>query len=143
MSDFFEIGGWVLLSSVKYIIAILTLLVKSPRLWFWDMLIVSAGGCLGVVVFTFLGSVISKYFGQFDFFKIKFKNLRRFVFIKNGYGLIGIAFLSPLLFGIPLGSIISTMFEPNKNKVLRLQLSSVILWSIFLFGTKGLIQFLN
>ncbi len=143
MSDFFEIAGWILLSSVKYIIAILTLLAKSPRLWFLDMLIVAIGGSLGVIVFTFLGAVISKFLGQYDFFKIKFKNLRRFILIKNGYGLIGIAFLSPLILGIPLGSIISTLFEPDKAKVLRLQLTSVIFWSVLLFGVKGLIQYLN
>ena len=140
MSEFFEIAGWVLLSSVKYIISILTLLVKSPRVWFYDLLIVAAGGSLGVLVFTFLGSAISKYLGRFNFFKIKFKNLRRFVIIKNGYGLIGIAFLSPLVFGIPLGCIISSLFEPDKTKVLRLQLTSVVLWSVLLFGVKGLIR---
>ena len=143
MLDFFEIGGWILLSSVKYIFAILTLLAKSDRRWFWDMLIVVIGGSLGVVVFTFLGSVISKYFGQFNFFKIKFKNLRRFVIIKKGYGLIGIAFLTPLIFGIPLGCIVASLFEPNKNVVLRLQLTSVVLWSLLLFGVKGIIQFYN
>ena len=46
MSEVFEIAGWMLLSSVKYIVAILTLLAKSPRFWFYDMLIVSAGGAI-------------------------------------------------------------------------------------------------
>ena len=52
MSEVFEIAGWMLLSSVKYIVAILTLLAKSPRFWFYDMLIVAAGGAMGVAVFT-------------------------------------------------------------------------------------------
>lgn len=143
MSEFFEIGGWILLSSVKYIVAILTLLAKSSRLWFWDMLIVAVGGSLGVFVFTFLGSVISKFFERFSIFKIKYKNRRRFVYIKKGYGLIGIAFLTPLIIGIPLGCIIASLFEPNKTIVIRLQLASVIFWSVLLFSVKGLIQFLN
>jgi hypothetical protein len=60
MSEVFEIAGWMLLSSVKYIVAILTLLAKSPRFWFYDMLIVAAGGAMGVAVFTYLGAAISK-----------------------------------------------------------------------------------
>lgn len=143
MSEFFEIGGWILLSSVKYIVAILTLLAKSSRLWLWDMLIVAAGGSLGVFVFTFLGSVISKFLERFSIFKIKYKNLRRFVIIKKGYGLIGIAFLTPLIIGVPLGCIIASLFEPNKAIVIRLQLASVIFWSVLLFSVKGLIQFMN
>jgi hypothetical protein len=141
MSEVFEIAGWMLLSSVKYIVAILTLLAKSPRFWFYDMLIVAAGGAMGVVIFTYLGAAISKYLERFPVFKIKYKNLRRFVLIKNGYGIIGLAFLTPLILGVPLGCIITTIFEPNKAKVLRLQLVSVTLWSALLFGIKGAIQF--
>jgi hypothetical protein len=140
MSEFLEIAGWVLLSSVKYIVVIIALLAKSDRFWFFNFLIVAFGGSLGVFVFTFLGSIISKFFGKFDFFKVKFKNLKRIVHIKKGYGLIGLAFLTPLILGIPLGSIITTLFEPDKSIVLRFQLISVILWSIFLFGMKALIQ---
>jgi hypothetical protein len=105
------------------------------------MLIVAAGGAMGVAVFTYLGAAISKYLERFPVFKIKYKNLRRFVLIKNGYGIIGLAFLTPLILGVPLGCIITTIFEPNKAKVLRLQLVSVTLWSALLFGIKGAIQF--
>ena len=136
MTEVFEIAGWMLLSSVKYIVAILTLLAKSPRFWFYDMIIVLSGGVLVVIVFKFLGAAISKYLERFKAFKIKYKNLRRFVLIKNGYGIIGLAFLTPLILGIPLGCIITTIFEPDKAKVLRLQLISLILWSAVLFGTK-------
>ena len=142
MSEFLEIAGWVLLSAVKYIVVIIALLAKSDRHWLYDFLIVAGGGSLGVVVFTYLGSAISKYFGKFAFFKVKFKNLRRIITIKKGYGLIGLSFLSPLVLGIPLGTIICTFVEPDKFKVLKLQLTSVCLWSIALLGTKAIIQLL-
>jgi len=107
------------------------------------MLIVAFGGCIGVTVFTFLGAIISQYFGKFNIFKVSFKNLKRLAIIKKGYGIIGLAFLTPLIIGVPLGCIITTMFEPNKYKVLKLQLTSVILWSVLLFSIKGIIQFIN
>lgn len=140
MNNLLEILGWVLLSSVKFVLAIIPLLASSPRVWFYDIFIVAAGGCLGVFVFTFLGSVISHYLSRFHFFKIKYKNLKRFIRIKNGYGLIGIAFLTPLVISIPVGCILSAAIERDKWRVIRLQVSSVCLWSIFLFGIKGIFK---
>ncbi len=143
MSDFFEIAGWIFLSSVKYIVVIIALLANSSRFWLYDLLIVAVGGSIGVAVFTFLGSLISKFFERFSFFRVSYKNLRRVVLVKNGYGLIGLVFLTPLILGVPFGCIITTLFEPDKKKIFKMQLTSVILWSIFLFGVKGIIQFMN
>ncbi len=141
MGNFLETAVWILISSVKYILVIITFLSQSSRFWLTDMIIVFVGGSLGVVVFTFFGTLISKFFKKFNLFKIRYKNLKRFISIKQGYGLIGIAFLTPLILGIPLGSILASLFESNKKRVIRLQLTSVAIWSIFLFGIKGLIQY--
>lgn len=133
-----EILIWFFLSAVKYLFAVTPLIAKSSREWYWDMLIVSAGGCTGVVVFTYLGEIISNYLSKFHFFKIKNSKLRKFIKIKNSYGLIGIAVLSPIVFSIPLGCIISASFEHDKNKIIRYQIISVLIWSIVLFGLKGI-----
>jgi hypothetical protein len=138
MNEFFEIAIWFLLSGVKYLFAVLPLLANSQREWYWDMLIVSSGGTLGVFVFTFLGAVLSKYLSQFNLFKFKYKKLRGFVKMKNSYGLIGIAILSPVIISIPVGCIISASFEHDKGKIIRYQMFSVLAWSILLFGIKGL-----
>lgn len=127
-----------LLASVKYAIVVFPLLASSSREWYLDMCIVMVGGSCGVFLFTYLGVIISKYFEKFHFFRIKFKNLRKFIRIKNSYGLIGIAFLSPVLISIPVGCIVSASFEHNKNRIIRLQLLSVVFWSVLLFGLKGL-----
>jgi hypothetical protein len=138
MSEVLKILLMVLLSSVKYVLAVVPLLASSSRAWYLDMSIVMIGGCLGVFVFTYLGVIISKYLERFHFFRIKYKSLKRFIRIKNSYGLIGIAFLSPVLISIPVGCIISASFEHDKKRIIRLQILSVIFWSIFLFGLKGL-----
>jgi hypothetical protein len=138
MNEFFEIAIWFLLSGVKYLFAVIPLLANSQREWYWDMLIVASGGTLGVFVFTFLGAVLSKYLSQFNLFKIKYKKLRGFVKMKNSYGLIGIAILSPVIISIPVGCIISASFESDKGKIIRYQMISVLAWSILLFGIKGL-----
>jgi hypothetical protein len=61
MEDFWDIIVWFLVASVKFVIAVTKLLVISSRDWYWDMLIVMAGGTFGVLVFTFLGKYIDTY----------------------------------------------------------------------------------
>ncbi len=140
MEDFWDIIVWFLVASVKFVIAVTKLLVISSRAWYWDMLIVMAGGTFGVLVFTFLGAAISKKLEKYNFFKMKRSKLRKLIKIKNGYGLIGIAFITPVIISIPVGCIISSAFENDRNRVLRLQISSVLIWSLVLFVAKGLLK---
>lgn len=140
MNEFVEIGLWVLLSGVKYLFAVLPLLASSQREWYFDMLIVASGGTLGVYVFTFLGALISARLSRYHFFRIKYPKLKKLIRIKNGYGLLGLAILSPVFLSIPVGCIISTAFEHNKQKVIRYQLLAVLIWSVVLFGAKGLLH---
>lgn len=138
MKEFVEIAIWFLLSGIKYLLAVMPLLAQSSRVWYLDMIIVSAGGILGVFVFTYLGAALSKYFSKFHFFKIKYPKLKKLIKIKNSYGLIGIAILSPILISIPVGCILSVAFEHDKTKIIRYQTISVVCWSLLLFGLKGL-----
>jgi hypothetical protein len=140
MENFWDIIVWFLVASVKFVIAVTKLLVISNRAWYWDMLIVMAGGTFGVLVFTFLGAAISKKLEKYNFFKMKRSKLRKLIKIKNGYGLIGIAFITPVIISIPVGCIISSAFENDRNRVLRLQISSVLIWSLVLFVAKGLLN---
>lgn len=140
MENFWDIIVWFLVASVKFVIAVTKLLVISNRAWYWDMLIVMAGGTLGVLIFTFLGAAISKKLEKYNFFKMKRSKLRKLIKIKNGYGLIGIAFITPVIISIPVGCIISSAFENDRNRVLRLQISSVLIWSLVLFVAKGLLN---
>jgi hypothetical protein len=140
MEDFLDIIVWFFVASVKFVIAVTKLLVISNRAWYWDMLIVMAGGTFGVLVFTFLGAAISKKLENYNFFKMKRSKLRKLIKIKNGYGLIGIAFITPVIISIPVGCIISSAFENDRNRVLRLQISSVLIWSLVLFTAKGFLK---
>jgi hypothetical protein len=99
-----------------------------------------AGGTFGVLIFTFLGAAISKKLEKYNFFKMKRSKLRKLIKIKNGYGLIGIAFITPVIISIPVGCIISSAFENDRNRILRLQISSVLIWSLVLFVAKGLLN---
>ena len=62
------------------------------------------------------------------------KGLKEIVAIKtvHKYGLLGIAFLTPIFFSIPIGTFIALRFFPNKKKTLPVLAASVFGWSFVL-----------
>jgi len=140
MEEILKIGSWMLLASVKYFFAVPVILTQSTWPWYIDALIASSGASIGVLAFTYLGAYIAPFFSRIPLFKMTFSKLKRIIHIKNKYGLIGIAFLSPILLSIPLGCIVSASFETDKRKIITYQLASVILWSLIIFGAKGLFK---
>lgn len=133
-----EILGWIFFCGIKYMFAVPTMIATSHREWYWDMLIAAAGGSWSIFVFTYLGAYISQFLGKYHLFKLRFKRLKKIISIKNSYGMWGLAILSPVVFSIPIGCIISSSIEHDKKKIIRYQITSVVLWSILLFGLKGL-----
>jgi hypothetical protein len=59
---------------------------------------------------------------------------RRIIKIWQGYGLVGLAALTPILFSIPIGTFIMTRFESNNKKILWYMLVSITCWSLLLTG---------
>ena len=138
MNEVLEVILMGLLAAVKFLFAAGGLLIRSSRPWYLDMIIVAVGGCVGVIVFTYLGAFISRYFARFHLFRIKFRTLRKVARIMDSYGLIGIAIISPMTISIPVGCILSASFEHDKNRIMRLHIFSVLVWSVLLFGLKGI-----
>ena len=66
---------------------------------------------------------------------------RRFVIrIKMKFGLIGIAFVTPCIISIPIGTIVAANFYRKKKGVLLYFIASLILWSLILNGIAQLIK---
>ena len=57
---------------------------------------------------------------------------RRIVKIWKTYGLMGIAFLTPVLISIPLGTIIANNMVENKKKIFLFMFISICFWSVFM-----------
>ena len=57
---------------------------------------------------------------------------RRIIKIWQGYGLVGLAALTPIVFSIPIGTFIMTRFESNNKKILWYMLISITCWSLLL-----------
>ncbi|MFM7016648.1 MAG: hypothetical protein ACKOX3_10005 [Bacteroidota bacterium] len=61
--------------------------------------------------------------------KVFTKRNRRLVTIFKKYGLFGIAFLTPVLLSIPIGTIVANSFENKKRKIFLYMFISILFWS--------------
>jgi hypothetical protein len=66
--------------------------------------------------------------------KIFSKRSRRFVKLWRKYGLLGVAFLTPVVISIPVGTVILNLFEDHKGKIFLYMFFSIVFWSLVLTG---------
>jgi len=105
------------------------------------------GGMLGVLLFTYLSEPILRI--EKSILRIirslrkqkpetetpkKIFNTRnrRIVRIWTSYGLSGIAFLTPVLLSIPIGTLVANHLVHSKRKIITYMFVSLIFWSIVL-----------
>ncbi|MAY84552.1 MAG: hypothetical protein CMP59_10510 [Flavobacteriales bacterium] len=134
MTEFFKITGLLLFSALKFFLAPATVLISGYDIW-ETILITSIGGVGGFLTFYFFGSLFYKKYREF--FPPKRKRIftprkRKMVKYKNKYGFWGLAILTPVLFGIPLGSLVAAAFFPEKGRTIGVFVSSIIVWSILI-----------
>lgn len=55
---------------------------------------------------------------------------RKFVRLWKKYGIIGVAFLTPVIISIPIGTIILNAFEDNKARIFMYMFFSIVFWSV-------------
>lgn len=122
------------ISSVKHLVGFATAATYNFT-WGESFLYPALGGILGVAFFIFLSQSAQKlYKGIFPKRKKKKRVFTRFsrfiVRIKRRFGLAGIAFLTPWILTIPVGTMISCRLYKNKTQVFLYQTGSILLWSL-------------
>jgi hypothetical protein len=78
---------------------------------------------------------VQYYYGEQPVIKSKkifSKKTRLIVKFKMKYGLAGIAFLTPILLSVPVGTFISTKLTHNKLKIFIYMLVAIVAWSVLL-----------
>jgi hypothetical protein len=118
---------------------------------FWkSMLFTTSGGIIGIFSFAFLGHLIRRYWRRFILLfwlpftkktyseliqtpRKKFKNTTRWVIrIKNKFGIVGIAALTPLFLSIPVGTVVAMSLFRNRFRSIFLIICFLIFWSVLL-----------
>ena len=134
--QFIQFFSVLLLGGVKFFLAIP--LAVQYNFSFWETFILSfIGGVVGVVVFAKFRKVVLKIYYRFypyNYSVKKKKNFRKIFAVRavRKYGLFGIAFLTPIIFSIPIGTFIALHFFPNNKKTLPILFASVLGWSFLL-----------
>ena len=96
------------------------------------MISMVAGMMVTVVVLTTLFGDIFYNWLKKTFFKnrkVFSEKSRRIVTVWNKYGLIGIAFLTPVLFSPIGGTLIAVSFGEHKQKIILYMLASAVFWA--------------
>lgn len=95
------------------------------------------GGTIGILIFMFLAqgivSLRQAYFPSKKKKRVFSKKKRFIVKVKRRFGLAGIAFITPWLLSVPIGTMVATGVYRDKKRVFLFMLGSVMLWS-FLGG---------
>lgn len=134
--QFLELVSVFLMGGLKFLFAVP--LAFTYDFSFWQTFLVTCfGGVIGVIFFAQFRKAILKWYYQFFPSKLnspKKRSIKKTIALKTvrKYGLFGIAFLTPVVFSIPLGTFIALHFFPNKKKTLPVLFASVLGWSFVL-----------
>lgn len=140
-----EILSVVFLSGIKFSLGLFNATLLLDLGFIPSVLLTILGGMVGVFAFILLDKFIVKYFKKFKkdkIRKVKFSRTRRFIIrVKSSYGLAGIAFLTPILLQVPIGTIIAMRLIKDVRKVSFAMLISFTFFSLvfcslyYAFGT--------
>lgn len=135
--------GVTLTCAVKYIFGVIG--AVTTGLNFFETLICTlTGGMLGVIIYLYLWDLILLVYRKFFPPKpkeggIKINNTKRWIVkIIIKYELYGIAFLTPLLLSVPIGTIMAAALEPNKWRIKRFMFFSFLGWTLLIYGISAL-----
>lgn len=131
-------------SAIKYVIGFGMALASGFNLI--EVLIgVVGGGMMGVIVYLYLWHLIMHVFRKFFPKKnkpVKFSKTKRIIVkIVKEYELYGIAFLTPLILTMPVGTILASAIEPNKWRIKLYMFVSLLFWTLLIYGLKELFHF--
>ncbi len=119
----------LLISMFKFMIA--PFLAYQVRLSFLEsFVLINLGMMVSVLIFSFTGQVIKKRIINRYFRKRLFTaRNRKLVKIWRRYGMVGIAFLTPILLTPPAGTLIATSFGEYRSRIYFYMLASSLFWS--------------
>ncbi|MDQ3047421.1 MAG: hypothetical protein M3R27_07730 [Bacteroidota bacterium] len=136
-----EIIGVFLLSTVKFVFGGVPVALGLGFSFFKAVFVTSLGGCTGVIIFVYMSEWIMKRIKVRAANKrLKFPHaLRKNIFtrknksivkIKMKFGLLGIAFITPLLLSIPLGCFLAVRYFKDKPRIIAVMFGAILFWSI-------------
>lgn len=137
ITELIEIVSLLLLAGTKFALAAALLVIPATDYtYFESVLMLISGGTVGVIFFYYttkwINIQINKILPKKKEKQVFTKGNRRFITIKNKYGLIGISALTPILFSIPLGCFLASRFYLDKKTTIPIMLVGIVFWAFIL-----------
>ena len=145
MESWWEILSVFLLSTVKFVFGAVPMALGFGFSFFEAVTVTCLGGFTGVTTFVLLSERIVARLKKRREQRLKdgIPHGKRFthknkliVRVKVRFGLIGIAFLTPLLLSIPIGCFLAVRYFNHKQKILIYMYVSIIFWSVAISSLK-------
>lgn len=138
--DYAAITEFILIfvfAATKFAMALGYMLLPTTDYSYAEIVItLISGGTTGVIFFYYatgwLNVLINKILPQKKKKIVFTKGNRRFITIKNKYGLIGISALTPILLSIPLGCFLASRFYKGKSTTIPIMLAGIVFWAFIL-----------
>lgn len=136
MDSLLKIFSVIAMSSVKFLGGPL-LSIAYDYGFFETIAFTVVGGMIGVFIISALSKRIMIIRRKMRINSSRPKKIftsrnRRIVKYWRKYGLFGLAFLTPVLISIPIGTFIATKYISNRKKVFVYMFFSIIFWSILI-----------
>lgn len=135
MTEFVEILIVVLTSSIKHTFAGIPTGYLLKFNYVEVMLYTALGGAMGILFFMYFAAGTKKlylyYLKRRGITPRKFTRMNRFIVrVKQRFGLIGIAFITPPLMSVPIGAVVAATIYKDKRKAFLFLLGGVVFWSV-------------
>lgn len=126
-----------LFAATKFAMALGYMLLPTTNYNYFEIVTtLITGGFTGVIIFYYttgwINIQINRLFPKKENKKIFTKGNRRFIAIKNKYGLIGISVLTPILLSIPIGCFLASRFYTGKKTTIPIMLAGIVFWAFVL-----------
>ena len=136
LADILTILLVLVLAGSKYMMAIVVIYASDFTFW-QSILLAVGGGMLGILIFSYFGEMLKSlfryYFPKKNTSTFSLKN-RMLVKVRSGYGLAGIALLTPVFLTVPVGAIMANSIYKNKQQVFVYMFLAFVFWSLLLCG---------
>jgi hypothetical protein len=143
MNDYLQIISVTLISTVKFIIGLgLALAYNFKPIIFY--LTTVGGGMIGVFFYLYLWDFILILKAKIvkpkpHVVQIKInKNIRKMVHFSRTWGIYGIAFVTPTIISMPVGTLICRAIEKNKWHIKLVMFISLNFWSLLLIALQNI-----
>lgn len=128
------------LSTVKFVLGGVPLAVAYEFPFFKAVTVTSLGGFVGAAFFVYSSDFLIAYIKRrakekkTGSAKKKFTRMNKIiVVVKQRFGLLGIAIITPLLLSIPVGCFLAVRYFKEKQRILIYMFSSVLFWAVTMY----------